>query len=225
MVATANDILSSGIYTIEQIARLARLSPRILHRWYDGDGGNGPALIRHMPKNNAEALSFVDFVQALAIRALRKDRKLSLQKIREAIQHAETFGIKYPFARKHQTFLFSDEVVLEVDDTLVTVTGKHNRQQLIRPVVELYLDDLTFDDSGLAMQYVPLREGQRHILINPSIKFGAPIVMPCCYTAASLINAVESEGSIKGAAEAFEVAEEDVKFALRYDDFLAGMAA
>lgn len=229
MVATAETILTGGIYTLEQTAHLSRLSPRILRRWLDGGVGREPALLRHMPKNEAQVFSFVDLVQALAIRALRKERRLSLQKIRDTINRAKELGIEYPFARKHQTYLFADEVVLEVAGTLVTVTGQHNRQQLIRPIVELYLDDLSYDESGLANEYVPQREGDREgdrkIVIRPTLKFGAPVVMPCGYTVSALINAVDSEGSILDAADAFGVEEDDVKFALRYDDMLVGTAA
>jgi uncharacterized protein (DUF433 family) len=85
----------------------------------------------------------------------------------------------------------------------------------------LYLDDLTFDpDSGLASEYTPLKDNGRKIVINPSKQFGAPVVMPVGYTAGALIEAVESEGSIEAAAEAYGVDEADVKLALRYDDML-----
>ncbi len=226
MVATAETLLSGGLYTIDQTARLARLSPRILRRWLDGDPAGGePALLRDMPKNDAQIFSFVDLVQALAIRALRKERRLSLQRIRVAINHAKELGIDYPFARQHQTYLFSDEVVLDVGGILVTVTGRHNRQQLMRPIAEPYLYDLSYDASGLANEYVPQRDGERRIVIRPNLRFGAPVVMPCGYTASTLINAFYSEGSTLGAAKEYDVTEDDVKFALRFDDFLGGIAA
>ena len=40
-----------------------------------------------------------------------------------------------------------------------------------------------------------------------------------------LVTAVDSEGSIAGAANVYDVPEDEVKFALRYEDILAGIAA
>ena len=225
----AKDIFTEGIYTIDQAAHLARLSPRSLRRWFDAESGKEPALHRRIPQNDAEVLGFVDLVQALAVRAIRNTGKLSLQKIRQTIIAAENLGIKFPFARKHQTFLFADDVVIRLpDERLIQVTGKYKSQQLMKPVVELYLDDLSFDAiTGLAKEYIPLRDvgDERRIVINPKIQYGAPVVMPGGHTVNALVNAVDGEGSIEAAADIFEVPVAEVKFALRYEDVLGGMAA
>lgn len=226
MVAAVPDsVFADGLYTPEQAARLARLSTRSLRRWLDGEGDKAPALQRSMPKSNSAVVGFVDLIQALAIRAIRKSGKLSLQKVRETIVEAEKAGVTYPFARRHQTFLFSDDVVIKLNDTIIQVTGKYKQQHLLRPVIEVYMDDLTFDVFGLATRYTPLKEDHREIVIDPSIKYGSPVVLPCGFTVGSLISAVESEGSISAAANAYEVEEADIRLALKYDDNLAGIAA
>jgi uncharacterized protein (DUF433 family) len=228
VVAIASqNIFVEGLYTIDQAARLARLTPQTLRRWFDGSDERKPAAIRSFPKNDAGVVGFVDLIQALAIRAIRKERKLSLQKIRETIIMAREHGIDYPFARSHQTFLFADDVVIMLpDERLIQVTGKYKRQHLIKPVVELYLDDLCFNaETGLASEYTPLKDGDMFISIKPTVKYGSPVVMPIGLTAGSLINAVDSEGSIKDAASAYGIDISYVKLALRYDDMLAGTAA
>jgi uncharacterized protein (DUF433 family) len=229
VAAASQNIFVEGIYPIEQAARLARLSSRSMRRWFNGEGERDAALVRRMPENEVDTISFVDLIQSLAVRAIRHrdEHEVSLQKIRQAINTAASIGIDYPFARKHKTFLFRDDIVIEIGDRLVQITGKYKRQHLIRPVVELYLDDLTFDPtSGLASEYVPLRDAcdDRRIVINPLVKYGSPVVMPVGYTVGSLTAAVDSEGSIEAAADMFQVVEADVKFALRYEDILAGTA-
>jgi DNA-binding transcriptional MerR regulator len=119
-VATPS-IFREGIYTVEQVAHLARLSPRTLRRWFDGEGEGEPALIRRIPKNDAQVFGFLDLVQSLAIRALRNTGKLSLQKIRQTITEAEKLGVQYPFARDHKTFVFADDVVIDVNGQLFQV--------------------------------------------------------------------------------------------------------
>ena len=239
MVAPASNIFVEGIYTIEEAAHLARVKPRSLRRWLDGEGGKEPALLRRIPKNDAGALGFVDLVQAMAVRAIRqKEIKsargkdpviVSLQKLRKTVEEAERLGIQYPFARRHKTYLFRDDVVIEFEDgTLITVTGEYRQQHLMKPVVELYLEDLSFDPhSGLANEYVPLRDtnDERRVVIRPTLKYGAPVVMPSGFAVSSLVDAVDSEGSIAAAADMYEVDEADIKLALRYEDILAGSAA
>jgi uncharacterized protein (DUF433 family) len=212
-------IFSEGLYPIDQAARLARVSPRILRRWFDSDE---PAMRRRLAKNDSDLVSFIDLVQSLAIRALRKKKKLSLQRVRQTIIEAEKMGVTHPFARKHQTYLFDDDVVLAFPDgRIVGCTGEYRGQHLFKPIIELYLDDLGFDPkSGLASRYTPLKDNGFSIVIDPSIKYGAPIVHPIGYTVSSLVAAVDSEGSIEDAAKAYDVDPSVVKFALRYDDYL-----
>jgi uncharacterized protein (DUF433 family) len=224
-----NNIFLEGLYTLDQAAHLTRLTTRSLRRWLDGEADKDPAILRKMPASDSKVIGFVDLIQALAIRAIRNSGKLSLQKVRQTITEAARLGVTFPFARRHQTYVFDDDVVIKLaDETLIQVTGKYKDQQLIKPVVELYLEDLSFDAAtGLATEFVPLRDNQSDasIVINPARKYGAPLVMPRGRTVSSLVDAVDSEGSIAAAANAYEVPEADVKLALRYEDILAGIAA
>jgi uncharacterized protein (DUF433 family) len=226
---TENNIFLEGLYTRDQAAHLARLSTRSLQRWLDGDADTEPVLLRKMPVSDSKVIGFVDLIQALAIRAIRNSGKLSLQKVRQTITEAARLGVSFPFARHHQTYVFDDDVVIKLaDETLIQVTGRYRHQQLIKPVVELYLEDLSFDaTTGLAAEFVPLRDthGDVRIVINPKRKYGSPLVMPRGRTVNSLVMAVDSEGSIAAAAHMCEVPEGDVKLALRYEDILAGIAA
>lgn len=117
-------------------------------------------------------------------------------------------------------------VICFPDGTIIGVTGKYRRQHLIKPIVEVYLDDPAYNDAGIANRYTPLRDEEgREIVIDPAVKYGAPTVFPCHYTVGALLDAVDSEGSTEAAADAYEIAEADVKFALRYDDMLAESVA
>jgi uncharacterized protein (DUF433 family) len=229
VVTVSDQIFLEGLYTVEQAAWMARVTPRLLRSWLDGEGPRDAAVLRRLPKNSADVISFVDFVQTMAIRAIRtrETNRLSLQKIRATINEAKKLGIDYPFARRHQTYLFQDDVVIRMSsdpDVIIQVTGKYKQHQLIQQAVELYMEDLGFDlETGLANKYTPMRDNGRMIVVDPKIQYGAPVVLPCGYTAAALIDASHSEGSINAAAEAMEVESADVLFALRYNDLLAGV--
>ena len=72
-------------------------------------------------------VTFLDFVQALAIRAIRQHHHISLDKIRTAIDRAENeFKVQWPLARKHTIYLLGRDIqiVLEAGGHPVQVTGK-----------------------------------------------------------------------------------------------------
>ena len=101
-------------------------------------------------------ITFVDFVQALAIRDIRRQHNVSLQKIREALNRAkEEYHITHPFAMNHRTFLLEKDIhiTLHNDDDLTQLTCKKPGQMTMRPIIEVYLQDLTFSEDGLAVNY------------------------------------------------------------------------
>src|ERR1035437_8920340 len=132
-----SNIFTDGLYTLDQAARIAQVSPQLLRNWLGDTPSRTAALERKMPANAAGVIGFIDLIQAMAVHAIRVHKNVSLQKIRAAVGAAHKRGIEYPFARNHQTFLFSDEVVIKIlapEEILIYVTGKYKDQQLIPPI-------------------------------------------------------------------------------------------
>lgn len=227
MVATPTQFeLGIGIYTPRQAAAIARISPQTMSRWIQNHRDGRSAVRGRAVENPERVVNFLELIQAMAIRAIRRERNVSLEKIRQFVSHAQdTYGVDYPFARRHKTYLFGDEIVLQHNDQIIQLTGKFKHQDLIRPVVELYLQEISFDADGLAKAYTPLRVGERSVVIDPTRRMGQPLVMPCGYTVEALVASLKAEGTIEAAADANAVDVEDVRLALRYEDYLAGVAA
>ncbi len=230
----------AGIYTVKEASRLAMVSSRMFTRWVNGNAQGAAAVKRYMPESPSGVVSFVDYVQARAIRTIRRERFVdhpdkpgeqirvapSLQQIRQAVEEAEKMGFPYPFARQHTTFVFNDDIVVKLEDgAVVTLTGKYKAQHLIEPIVEPYLFELEFGENGLASRDTPLSHGDRSIVIDPKVKYGTPIVMPCGVSVSALVHAIDEEGGIQGAADAYGVDPKDVKIALKYEDILSGIAS
>ena len=213
-----------GLYTPAQAAYMARVPVQTISRWVHGSGQGAPAIRPQLSKDAEQTVTFLDFVQTMAIRAIRKEKKVPLAKIREFVDHVEhKFGIKYPFARPHTTYLFDDEIVLRHRGDIIQITGQYKDQDLIRPVVEIYMSDLHFVDD-LAAFYIPMTGTQsRHILIDPHKRMGHPIVMPCGYSVQAILDAVMAEGTAENAAKAGGIDLEDVQLAQKYDDYLASI--
>ncbi len=228
MVAAGSNLaLGLGLYTPTQAAYMARVPVATITRWVHGSPKRASAMRSQLPDDQDKTVTFLDFVQTMAIRSIRREKKIPLAKIRDFIMAVESrYGITYPFARQHKTYLFDNELVLSTNGQLIEVTGKYKDQPLIRQVVELYMDHLSFDPaSHLASAYQPMREGERYVLIDPTKRLGQPLVMPCGYSVGALIESVKAEGSAAAAADVNGVEEADVRLAQRYDDHLAGVAA
>ncbi len=225
-------LLGVGLYSQAEAARYARISSsQKLGNWLFGTRKRPPVLNAQLESQDSgdRIVTFRDFVQLLAIRAIRIEKKISLQKIRSAVDHArDRYGMSHPFAMQHTTYLFGNDILIvppDKDDDIVQITGNVG-QQAIRPVVELYMEQLTFDpQDGLATRYRIYARNDRTVEMDPRFLFGQPYLPSCRYPAEVLIQAYRTEGGILPAAEAFDVDTEDVKTALAFHDHLVGSEA
>lgn len=230
MVSTADNLVGVGLYTPSEAARYARVTTGLMSRWMFGTSRDERVVRPQLANDENRTLTFLDFVQALAIRVIRNEHKVPLQKIREAIRTAEErYEMLYPFARRHQTFLYGKDIHVVPDDmpddTLVQVTGKRRHQMVLRKVIEPFMHNLTFDDEGLARRFRAFQYHDFVVTLDPSIVFGQPRINQCQYTVQSLISAVETEGDVERAAEVLGIDRDYIIAAIQYDDHLRGNAA
>jgi len=222
-------LLGVGLYTPTDAAMYARVRTSTMKRWIYGDKRSDPVVTPQLDSEE-RIVTFLDFIQSMAIRAIRLTRKMPLQKIRQAVEMAQDdYGVSFPLARQHTTFVINDELVLSVDGKeskrLVTLTGKYKRYQAIPQVAEVFMQDVGFDAQGFAKKYSPLTHGDFKILMQPDVRFGEPLVDGTGYTARCLWDAATAEGSIEAAAAIYEVPIAAVSPAIRYIDMITTSAA
>lgn len=133
MVSAVAKHLGKGIYTPSEAAFYAREHTQTVSRWLYGSKGNPPVLTGEF--DPAERLvSFLDFVQLLAIAAIRRQYGVPLQTIHKAIEKAKRHGVDYPFARRHKTFLFQrlepsqQDAAYEADEDGNEVDDRNGRE-------------------------------------------------------------------------------------------------
>lgn len=231
MVTLLENLSSAkGLFSAEEAAFYARLHPATMKRWL----ACSPAGERIFQPDNEESeksdfATFLDFVQAMAIRSIRTSEKarISLQKIRASVNYAETRGVLYPFAREHTTFWDGHEIHIRIGGTdYVQATGRNVHQASMSPIVEAYMLDLKFDpETGLANRFRAHTYNGCEIYMDPEVRFGEPVVTSCGYTARALWEAVGTEGTIAAAARAYGVKENEVECAIHYQDYLNPKAA
>jgi uncharacterized protein (DUF433 family) len=218
---------ASGLYTIGEAATYAKMPITTLGYWLYGDRKHPALRQTRIAKDEGRFLTFLEFVEALAIRTLRHTYNLPLQQIRTALDICKAeYKIEYPFSDKeHQTSISGKELLINFkgNPNPVQLTGKNKRQQSFRPCVEPFMRDLVFDDKRTAKAYIAHRypvpnEQTINITMNPSYCFGDPVVDGTGYRAETLWKAAVAEGSEAKAAEFYEVSINHVIAACQYCD-------
>jgi uncharacterized protein (DUF433 family) len=227
VIAAANpDIFTGGIYTLAEAAHIARLRPQTVINWYDQSPTRGPAVTASLPVLDGDrAVSFVELIQLMAIRSIRADHKISLQKIRQSVAKASEAGYKWPLAQEAiKLYRFDSELVFGLPDgTYIQASGTLAKHYLMEQVILPYLEGIRFGDDKLPSQYRP--PGFDSVVLNPNQRWGAPMIEGSGYTVAALVNTAHSEGSVTAAARMCGVTEEQILAAVRFEDYLRGVAA
>jgi hypothetical protein len=98
MVA-AEELLGIGLYSPLEAALYARVTTQLMNRWIFGNAQGQPVIEPQLDDAAEKIVTFLDFVQALAIRRIRNERFIPLGKIREAYFRArDEFDVTHPFA-------------------------------------------------------------------------------------------------------------------------------
>ena len=222
-------LLGVGLYTPSEAAAFIHVRPQQLTRWIHGTKNGAPA-VRAQFSGHREVVSFLDMVQAMAIRDMRRKKQVPLGRIREGIEWLARYHpeIDYPFARVHKTFILEPQkeiVILLPDDDpqhILQISGRQRGQYAHAKILDKYLAGLEFGANDLANRFIPLQHGHRKIVLDPEIRFGQPRLEPCGYLVETLVDAYNAERSLKRAAWWYEVAEADIRLALRYHESLRG---
>ena len=195
-----------------------------MSRWIFGNKKHR-SVIDPQFRTDEKLVSCLDLVQTLAIKEIRLQRRIPLLKVRQAIKTArEVYQMSYPFARKHVTFLLGDELVIHpCEGSYVEASGQHAGQPLLS-FVEEYVEDLTFDSSGLASKYKIFALNGVDIQMSPKFHFGEPL-LPSNYSARSIWESVKAEGSIERTAQVYGIPITEVQAAYRFFLDIQGKAA
>jgi uncharacterized protein (DUF433 family) len=217
----------TGLYTLGEAAKYARMQKITLTRWFKGDNYCN----RVIPLEDAKIITFLDFVQALAIRNLRVFYKVPLQDIRDAVDRAtKEHGITHPFAYKHTTFLFEKKIWIKPEGKeLLQISGEGHGQTGFTQIIENFYKDIFFDpETNLASSYRAYERayasGSHKIVMNPKVRFGEPILDNSGYTPEALFEAAKTEGSVEEAARNYGVTADQVRICVDYFDYLSGSA-
>jgi uncharacterized protein (DUF433 family) len=207
-------IIGQGVYTLPEAYLYSNVSVQRLSRWIFGSSTCDRVFDSNLGQKNL--VSFLDLVQAMAVDAAR-NKGIPLHKIRQALQFAkDKYGIQFPLAHRHQLQYYDSSLHIVLSEKIIQATSPTPGQRIM-PIVEQYMDNLSYDAQDMAEKMVVFQKNNKKVVLDPHRQFGQPLVEGTGYRADVLANAFYAENSSYGrVASDFNVADGDVKIAVEY---------
>ncbi|MCS2610419.1 helix-turn-helix domain-containing protein [Halomonas dongshanensis] len=210
-----------GLYSPKQAERLTGVEADKIRRWLmPARSSKGPLWQPEPQALGAEdTLSFKDLLELRAVAQFRR-HNVSLPVIREALHVLRDYLQRdYPLINPQlstdgkKVFL---KVLEESGETAITDLVK--RQNVFHDVISPSLKaGIEFDAAGYPIRWQPDPE-DTSVVIDPRFAFGKPIVLPSHMPTATLAQAAKVEGSAADAARAYDVTQEEVERAVKFEE-------
>src|SRR3981081_1013779 len=220
---TTSSLIGLGLYTPAEAERLTGIRSSKIIRWLRGheiSGSNYQALWQPQIdlQDGHVYLGFRDLMEARVADAFIS-RGLSTQKVRRAIQIArEMVGEERPLStarfRTDGRTVFLQVLTEEGDNKLIDL---FRSQFSFREIIEQSLTNLEMNEEGIPARWWPAGRAKK-ILVDPARSFGQPIELDSGVPASVLAAAAKAEGSIEGAARAWQVPVASIRRSVEFID-------
>jgi uncharacterized protein (DUF433 family) len=219
-----NAVFGLGAYGFSEAARLAGLKPNRVREWFrgrkNGDGRDPLFLGDFEPVEGEYVLSFLDLIDVFVAGQLR-EHGVSLQTLRKVYKYLQAeLKTPHPFSRKE---LLSDGKVVfmrgldrEGQEELTEVL---TRQRVFPQILLPFLQRIDYDQVTILARRWRIAD---HVVIDPAICFGKPIIeqlgIPTAILAAAYRANDEDEELV---GEWYNVSPKDVLVAVEFESKMA----
>lgn len=184
-----DDIRTMPCYSVPEVAHYLGIPVATLRSWvrgrkYPTRGGDQffqPVI--ELPDDSQHLLSFINLVEIHVLDAIRRDHRISLHKVRIAIDFIkEELKSDHPLAY-HK--LETDDLDLFVEEYGQLINVSQAGQLVLRNLLQAHLRRIDRDAAGCALRLYPftrkhltqqLTEQPKAIVIDPHISFGRPVL-------------------------------------------------
>lgn len=209
-------------YSLPEAAHYLGMPLATLRDWAVGRRQASPARQRFkpvlaIPRGPSSRLSFVNLVEAHVLDGLRRQDRISLQKIRIAMDYLRReFGSEHPLA-EHRIRTDGLDLFVERYGDLLTISKAG--QVGMKEVLSTYLRRVEWDRSGAARLYLFTRHRQaaepRTVVIDPAVAFGRPVLVGTGIPTAVIAERYKAGESMEDLASDYRIAREKVEEAIR----------
>ena len=182
-----DDIRAMPCYSFPEAAHYLRIPVTTLRSWVRGrkyptsEGDQFFQPVIELPDDSQNLLSFINLVEIHVLDAIRRDHRISLHKVRTAIDFIkEELTSDHPLAY-HK--LETDGLDLFVEEYGQLINVSQAGQLVLWKLLQAHLQRIDRDSAGYALRLYPFTrkrlqhiEEPKAIVIDPRISFGRPVL-------------------------------------------------
>ena len=214
-------------YSISEVAHYLQIPASTLRSWVKGryyPTEAGPRFFEPLivlPEHTTEGppgLSFMNVIEAHVLDALRREHRIGLHQVREALTYIEQrFSSKHPLAdQKFET----DGIDLFVDKYGQLINLTQQGQLAMRSILRVYLSRIERDATGVPIKlYLFTRtrsaDEPKVIAMDPYVSFGRPVLEGTGITTAIIAERYKAGESIEELAHDYECPPPAIQEAIR----------
>ncbi|WP_131800229.1 hypothetical protein [Methylobacterium indicum] len=223
------DLLSAGIYTVPEAARLVEAEQNETRVWVEGrKGAQEPMIENEVGRvGDKTAISFTNLMELRFI-SMFVDAGLRLSAIRSIMEEAkDTLEHPHPFATSTVFKTDGKRIVAQIArkngvPSIYDLKTRHYEMPGL--IMNVLLKDVVFDPRGDAISWKPRPKIAPSVIVHPAHSFGQPILLKSFVPTAAIVKTYAAERDSEIVAEMFEIPEAHVIEALRFDEALRGAA-
>lgn len=175
------NVFEAPAYPISEAAHYLLVPASTIRWWVTGRFHSGTAKpIIQVPDPESNTLSFMNLVEIHVLDAIRRKHKISLSKVRKAVQYLRKHipGSKHPLADQQLT-TDGAHLFMEMYGELVSVS--EHGQMAMKELIQAYLHRIDRSPTGIPIRLYPFTRkdditGPRVVVIDPQISFGRPVL-------------------------------------------------
>ena len=210
---------SQGLYTTQQVSRLAGIPTRTLYDWKQR-GILRPSL--QLIENGEvvdEGYSYADLTLARLIRALR-DKQLDFSSAARALHHLyERLGPPNRGWANERVYLLGNRVFVDRPDEWEATDASALGQKVITTLFGDLFDELRDADEGASIIVPP--HFRQYVQVNPSVMGGEPVIRDTRLPTATVRAMLERYGSIQKLASLYSpIPRAKLEKAVEYERYL-----
>lgn len=211
--------LARAIFTLRETGGYLGVPKSTIHEWARPAGDRAP-LITVFPRQGRDAtVPFLGFAEAYVLAAFRR-AGVPLQRIRPAVEVLSSeIGLDHALASRR---LYTDgaEVLFDFasersDEDLLELVVLRTGQKQFSETVRDYLQRITYADDGWASQVQLPSYGRAHVIVDPQVAFGLPLVTDGGARVEDLVDRFLAGDTIADIADDFGVPVDHVEDVIR----------
>ncbi|MBW7949634.1 MAG: hypothetical protein H3C55_09815 [Pseudorhodoplanes sp.] len=219
------DWLETGIYTIPEAAELVGAPQASVRVWVEGHTGKqSPVIDNQLPRvGGRTAVSFANLMELRFI-ARFAEAGVGLRDIRAILQEAkQTLNHPHPFATHIVFKTDGKKIVAEIarrKGLNLIYDLKSRNYEMPTVVMKSLKENVVFDPEGEAVAWTPRPDIAPNVIVHPKISFGQPVLKRSNIPTTTVAKAYKVEGSTRFVADIYELPEQHVREAVKFEEHL-----